>query len=152
MSNMIRLSVPQAGDAVLAASRQVWLATLGAAAVTREWAEKDAGSLFRTLVKEGSAVESQVIRRVGKRAETSVKHATQLVNGARNGVKASVASLANVASAIARKLPAVGASARVVESATKRLPPAAKPGKRTVTRAKTRAVSKRRAAKSVASR
>ena len=69
MSNTIRLSVPQAGDAVLAASRQVWLATLGAAAVTREWADKRRAPVFRTLVKEGSAVESQAMRRVGGTCE-----------------------------------------------------------------------------------
>ncbi|MET0855920.1 MAG: phasin family protein, partial [Telluria sp.] len=53
------------GDAVLAASRQVWLASLGAAVVTREWAQSEAGNVFRTLVKEGTAVESKAIRMVG---------------------------------------------------------------------------------------
>ena len=37
------------GDTVLAASRQVWLASLGAAVVTREWAQSEAGNVFRTL-------------------------------------------------------------------------------------------------------
>ena len=38
-----------------AASRQVWLAGLGAAVVTRDWAERSAAPVFRTLVKEGTA-------------------------------------------------------------------------------------------------
>ena len=49
MSNTIRYGNPAA---VLAAPRQIWLATLGAAAMTREWAEKEAGTLFRSLVPD----------------------------------------------------------------------------------------------------
>lgn len=154
MSNMIRLSVPQAGDAVLAASRQVWLATIGAAAVTREWAAREGTSVFRTLVKEGSAVEAQAIRHAGKRVGTSVRQAMHLVNGARNGVGTSVGSLASAASAavstILRALPAVYASVSA-ESAPKRARPIAKPARRTATR-KTRTTSKRRTAKSGASK
>ncbi len=151
MSNMIHLNVTRTGDAVLAASRQVWLATLGAAAVTREWAEQEAGAVFRTLVKEGSAVESQAIRRVGKQMESSVKHAAQLIGSARNGVKTSVQTLTGAASAFVRKLPAIRASAKV-ESAAKRAKPAAKPAKQSRTRAKTRVATTRRTAKSGKSR
>ena len=43
-----------AGETLIAASRQVWLASLGAAVVTGEWAQKEAAPLFRTLVKEGT--------------------------------------------------------------------------------------------------
>ena len=48
-----------AGETLIAASRQVWLASLGAAVVTGEWAQKEAAPLFRTLVKEGTAIESR---------------------------------------------------------------------------------------------
>jgi hypothetical protein len=63
-------SVPL-GDAVLNASRQVWLASLGAAVVTRDWAQTEAGAVFRTLVKEGTVVESRTIRVLGDRLEGS---------------------------------------------------------------------------------
>ena len=118
MSNTIRLSVPVAGGALFAAPRQIWLATLGAAAVTREWADKEAGTLFRTLVKEGSAVESHALRFVGNRVETSVKRANAFARDARNGVKASLDSLAGVASLVRAKLPTVRARLDV-ESAAK---------------------------------
>ena len=59
-------------DAVIAASRQVWLAGLGAAVVTREWADKEAGTMFRKLVREGTIVESRAFRIVGERIDTSV--------------------------------------------------------------------------------
>ena len=102
MSNMIRLSIPTTGAAMLAAPRHVWLATLGAAAVTREWAEKEAAPIFRTLVKEGSVVESRALRVVGNRVETSMTHANALVRDARSSVRATVESLASIASSFVR--------------------------------------------------
>ena len=39
MRTMIQNRNTPYGDAVLAASRQVWLASLGAAVVSREWAQ-----------------------------------------------------------------------------------------------------------------
>ena len=105
MSNTIRYGNPAA---VLAAPRQVWLATLGAAAVTREWAEKEAGTLFRALVREGSTAETHAIRYIGNRVDTSVKAANTLARETRKGVDASVASLARAASRL-RTLPSVRA-------------------------------------------
>ena len=55
------------GNPMLNASRQVWLAGLGAAVVTRDWAQSEAGNVFRSLVKEGTLVESRTIRMVGNR-------------------------------------------------------------------------------------
>ena len=79
MSNMTRLSIPMtSAAAMLAASRQVWLAGLGAAVVTRDWAEREAGRVFRTLVKEGTVVESRAIRLVGDRVETSLTRANAM--------------------------------------------------------------------------
>jgi len=129
MSNSMRLRIPQAGDMV-AVPRQVWLATLGAAAVTREWAEKEAGTMFRALVKEGTVVESRAIRTVGERVEASVKRATSLARSARNGVRTSVASLAGVASTFMRaRVPAMRARIEV-ESVVPTRKRAAKPVKR----------------------
>jgi hypothetical protein len=134
MSNTMRLTIPQAGDIMRAAPRQVWLATLGAAAVTRDWAEKEAGSMFRALVNEGAAVESKAIRFIGEGVDTSVKRATRVVRDTRNGVTMSVASLANAASTFVRaRLPAMRASIQVEsapaphKASVKRTPKAAKP-------------------------
>ena len=60
------------------ASRQVWLASLGAAVVTRDWAQSEAGNVFRTLVKEGTLVESRTIRMVGDRLEGSIAMANAM--------------------------------------------------------------------------
>lgn len=129
MSNSMRLRIPQPGDMV-AVPRQVWLATLGAAAVTREWAEKEAGTMFRALVKEGTVVESRAIRTVGERVEASVKRAASLARSARNGVRSSVASLAGVASTFVRaRVPAMRARIEV-ESVAPSRKRAAKPVKR----------------------
>ena len=106
MSNTIRYGNPAA---VLAAPRQIWLATLGAAAVTRGWAEKEAGTLFRALVKEGSVAETHAIRYIGNRVDTSVKAANALARETRKGIDASVASLARVAARLRTRLPSVRA-------------------------------------------
>ena len=102
MSNTVRYGNPAA---VLAAPRQIWLATLGAAAVTREWAEKEAGTLFRTLVREGSTAETHAIRYLGNRVNTSVKAASTLARETRKGV----ASLARATSHLRTRLPSVRA-------------------------------------------
>lgn len=85
-------------DAALAASRQVWLAGLGAAAYTREWARSEAGKTFRALVKEGSAVESQAIRVLSKRVQNSVATATSLLRQTRATVMSTAGTLAQNAS------------------------------------------------------
>jgi hypothetical protein len=124
--------------AVLVAPRHLWLATLGAAAVTREWAERDAAVMFRSLVKEGSVVESRAIDRVGNRIGTTVRRANALARSARSGVKASVETLANAASTFVRtKLPTVRARLEVQNAATKRSKPAAKTVKRVASRTRT---------------
>jgi len=55
-----RLNAGRFADAAIAASRQVWLAGLGAAMVTRDWARNDASHVFRALVKEGATVNGLV--------------------------------------------------------------------------------------------
>ena len=76
----------QLSDAALAASRQMWLASLGAAVVTRDWVQNEAGTVLKTLVKEGTAVESRAIRFVGDRLEGSVERANTLWRRTRHTV------------------------------------------------------------------
>src|SRR4051812_20798240 len=68
---------------MLNASRQVWLAGLGAAVVTRDWAQSEAGNVFRSLVKEGTMVESRTIRIVGNRLESTIGAASSVWKHAR---------------------------------------------------------------------
>jgi len=91
------------GDAVLAASRQVWLASLGAAVVSREWAQAEAGNVLRTLVKEGTAVESKAIRIVGEGLEVSFTRANEVWRQTRSTVEATVRQLADTAVTLAQK-------------------------------------------------
>ena len=69
------------------ASRQVWLASLGAAVVTRDWAQSEAGNVFRSLVKEGTLVESKTIRMVGDRLESTITVANTVWQRARIAVR-----------------------------------------------------------------
>jgi hypothetical protein len=131
------------GDAVLAASRQVWLASLGAAVVSREWAQTEAGNVFRTLVKEGTAVESKAIRIVGEGLEGSFTRANAVWRQTRSTVESTVRQLAETAVTMAQKkiprsLPKVRLPAMLQTSA---------PAKKTA--AKTKRVIKSRATKSV---
>ena len=91
-----------AGEAFFAASRQVWLASLGAAVVTRDWAQNEAGALFRTLVKEGTAIESRTFRLVGERVESSISMANDLWRQTRRSVTQTVKHAADTATTLVR--------------------------------------------------
>ncbi len=91
------MSASRLADAAFAASRQVWLAGLGAAAVARHWAKNDAGDTLRALVKEGSVVETQAIRVLGSGVETSLATASSIWNRTREQVRATVTALADTA-------------------------------------------------------
>lgn len=93
-------------EAAMNASRQMWLAGLGAAAVTRDWARTEAGKTFRTLVKEGSAVETKAIRDLSKRVETSVATATSLWKQTRATTMTAANTIAKNASAALSKFKA----------------------------------------------
>src|SRR2546430_1474926 len=67
-------------ESMLAASRQVWLASLGAAAVTRDWMQHEAGHTIKSLVREGKAVESNAIRVVGDQIEASMNRANTVLS------------------------------------------------------------------------
>ena len=121
MSNTIRMHLPAGTANVLVAPRQFWLATLGAAAVTRVWAAREAGTMFRALVKEGTRVESQALRVAGQRVDASITRASALARNARMGLRASVLSMAKNAAQLRGALPAV--HARIAVDAVPSKPP-----------------------------
>ena len=134
------------GEAVMNASRQVWLASLGAAVVTRDWAQSEAGAVFRTLVKEGTAVESRTIRLVGDRIEGSVAMANSFWKQARTG-QATVKQAADTAVTLVQNnlpkaLPKVTLPAMLTPATTR------KASKRTARKTRV-AKTKTRATKSV---
>ena len=102
------MNASRLADAAFAASRQVWLAGLGAAAVTRQWAKNEAGNTLRALIKEGSAVETQAIRVLGSGVETSLATASSIWTRTREQVRATVTALADTAVAALPKLKAPG--------------------------------------------
>lgn len=101
-------------ESALFASRQAWLAGLGAASISREWARHEAGNTFRALVREGSAVEKNAIRVLGGRVEFSVATATSLWRVARATALATANRLAETA---ASTLPSVRIPAFAVTAA-----------------------------------
>lgn len=78
------------GQSVRTAYRQVWLAGLGAVVVTRDWAEKEAGRMFGTLVRQGTLVEARAMRFVGSRVDGSVDRANEIIGRARSTLQAAV--------------------------------------------------------------
>jgi hypothetical protein len=84
------LNVVRMTDVALAAPRQVWLAGLGAATVTRQWAAKDAVPMFRSLIKEGEVVEGRARRLIGKQVGNSFALATAAWNTARDTARTTV--------------------------------------------------------------
>jgi hypothetical protein len=90
-------------EAAVNASRQMWLASLGAAVVTRDWVQNEAGTVLKTLVKEGTAVESRAIRFVGDQVEHSVSRANTLWRRTRHTVETTVRAYADTAVTIVRE-------------------------------------------------
>ena len=136
MLNTINSRAASVGDVFLTASRQVWLAGLGAAVVTRDWAEKEASTVFRNLVREGTVVESRAFRFVGDRLDTSFTQANTLWKRARRTVTTTAKAYADTAATLVREtLPA-----SLPNVVSKR---EARPVKRTRKTAAPRAVSKR---------
>src|SRR5689334_7134604 len=124
---------PAFGDTVRAASRQMWLAGLGAVVVTREWAGKEAGNAFRALVREGTAVESRAMRVVGQRIDTSVARADALWRQARGTVEGATRTYADtVVTLVRRALPRLDAGTKAGKASPRT---SAKPA-RTTRRAK----------------
>jgi hypothetical protein len=103
MLNTINTRAAEVGDTLVRASRQFWLAGLGAAVVTRDWAEKEGGVVFRNLVREGTAIESRAIRFVGDHLETSFTQANTLWKRTRRTVTTTVRTYADTASTLVRE-------------------------------------------------
>ena len=92
-----RFTPNEISEAALAASRQVWLAGLGAAVVSRDWIATEAGNRFKTLVKEGTAVESRAIQFIGDQLGTSMTRANALWKQTRSTVQTTVRQAADTA-------------------------------------------------------
>ncbi len=149
MRTMTQTRNTPVGDAVLAASRQVWLASLGAAVVTRDWAQSEAGNVFRSLVKEGTAVESKAIRMVGDGLEVSITRANAVWKQARTTMQSTVKQAAETAVTLVQKnmpksLPKVTLPSMLTASPARKTKRAVK---KTTARAKR--VTKSRTAKTV---
>lgn len=102
----------QFGEAAFAASRKMWLAGLGATVVTRDWIQTEGGHVFKTLVKEGTVVESRAIRFVGDRVEWSFDRANAMWKQTRRTVESTVKQAANTVvdyaqQVLPRSLPAI---------------------------------------------
>lgn len=123
-------------DVALAASRQVWLAGLGAATITRQWARNDAGDAFRTLVKEGSTVEARALRRIGRQVDSSVVLATSALSRARSAAQATLNGLVKSVAAIVPAPQAPRAAKRAVKAAVKKPHAARRPAARKTRRSK----------------
>ena len=104
MKSTLTLQPNRLGEAAIAASRQVWLASLGAAVVTRDWVQTEAGSKFKALVREGSVVESQAVRFVGDRLETSISMANSVWKETRRTVESTVKQAADAAVTFAQQV------------------------------------------------
>jgi Poly(hydroxyalcanoate) granule associated protein (phasin) len=116
------LNPTRVADAALAASRQVWLAGLGAAIVTRDWARDDAGSVFRSLVKEGASVETRAIRAFGERVNASLAAATSAWNKARSRALTTANAMLETAVTAFPKLKAPAPARRAATKAHKAMP------------------------------
>jgi hypothetical protein len=125
-------------NAALALPRQFWLAGLGVAMVTRDWARNDASQVFRALVREGSTVESRAIRVIGTQINSSVAMARHTLNRARTTTVSTVNGLVDSAVAMLPKF-------RVAVAAKTPSPTKAKAAKRRVAHVPRR--GKRRASK-----
>jgi poly(hydroxyalkanoate) granule associated protein phasin len=113
-------------EAAMVASRQVWLASLGAAVVTRDWMQAEAGGLFKSLVKEGTLVESRAIRFLGDRIENTVSKANIVWKHTRRNVESTVKQAATAAVGIAQQVLPKSLPAFELPMATKAAKPAAK--------------------------
>ena len=104
LKSNLTLQPNRLGEAAINASRQMWLASLGAAVVTRDWVQTEAGGVFKTLVKEGTVVESRAIRFVGDRIENSVSLANSIWKETRKNVESTVKQAADAAVTLAQQV------------------------------------------------
>jgi hypothetical protein len=140
----------QFSEQMIAASRQVWLASLGAAAVSREWAQKEVTETMKILVREGSAVESRAIRFVGDQIEASMTRANSVWKHTRRTVESTVKQAAETTVAMAQHVLPKSLPAITVPGVTKPAKRAVKGVQKAATVSKPRVAKKvKRATKSV---
>jgi hypothetical protein len=145
------------GNTVRQASRQVWLAGLGAAVVTRDWADRQGGRVLGTLVREGSAVEARALRLVGRSVEQSVTRANRVIGHARTTLRGMMDQYAAPALSRVRRtlvnieLPRIKVPA-VAKTAAKARALRAKPAKRASGAKRARVVKRTRTGKRAAKR
>ena len=134
LKSTLALQPNRIGEAAIAASRQVWLASLGAAVVTRDWMQTEARGAFKALVREGSVVESQAVRLVGDRLETSISIANTAWKETRRTVESTVKQAADAAVSFAQQVLPRSLPAFALPATPKRrkAAKAAKPAKRAV--------------------
>ena len=111
------LNVVRMTDVALSAPRQVWLAGLGAATVTRQWAANDAVPMFRSLIREGEVVEGRARRLIGKQVGNSIALAAAAWNTARDTARITVNGFVDA-------LPKLRAAAKASAPKTARRSPA----------------------------
>ena len=104
LKSSVHLQPTRLSETAINASRQVWLASLGAAVVTRDWVQTEAGDMFKSLVKEGTVVESQAVRFVGNRLETSFSAANSVWKETRRTVESTVKQAADAAVSFAQQV------------------------------------------------
>ena len=141
------------GQNPFAAPRQMWLASLGAAAVTRDWVKSEAVQTFKSLVKEGTVVESRAAMFVGDQIEGSMNRANTVWKQTRHSVQSGVKQAADAAVALAQRAmprtlpkvelplvakPAAKRATKAGKAAPRRAAKTAKKAKRTAKRASTR--------------
>jgi hypothetical protein len=128
------------GNEAYVASRQVWLASLGAAAVTTDWMQTEARRRFKQFVKEGTIVESRAVMFVNDQIEGSVNRANQLWKRTRRTVETTVKQAADTAVTLAQKampnsLPKVEMTVAVAPAARAKKPARARKPARAAKRA-----------------
>jgi hypothetical protein len=104
LKSTISFQPRRVSESMLAVSRQMWLASLGAAVVTREWAQKEAGKTLKSLVHEGTVVESRAIRFVGDQLEASMVRANSAWKQTRQTVESTVKQAAETTVALAQQV------------------------------------------------
>jgi len=138
----------QLGETALAAPRQMWLASLGAAAITRDWVQTEARQTFKSLVKEGTIVESRAVTFVGDQIEGSMSRANTMWKQTRATVESGVKQAAETAVALAQKalprnLPKIELPPMMSKPAAKRATKAGKTAKARVVKARAGKVVKK---------
>lgn len=94
----------QISESMFAVSRQVWLAGLGAAVVTREWVQKEAGATMKSLVREGTVVESRAMQFVGGQIEASMNRANSVWMQTRRTIESTVKQAAETSVSLAQQV------------------------------------------------